>query len=250
MSTIRQIEANRLNAKKCTGPRSAEGKARSSMNALKSGIDANSRIIRGEKAEDLTTLAAEYHTRWIPTTPEQRMLVDTLVFNEWLQRRMATVEAQLWQDNKADYSFEESIWAGQAFGRGSRDFERLQRRLNAIQRNYRTALQDLRRLQTEEAAESQAAEQAEQATQPDPLSVSPAPPTPPTPDPQQNQPPAPQIGFVPQPIPQPPAGPPRPGASARPMPQSNCSGPAPTLAFHRSAPLPRAVDVTFSTVLP
>lgn len=40
MASIRQIEANRLNAKKSTGPRTAEGKSRSRMNALKSGIDA------------------------------------------------------------------------------------------------------------------------------------------------------------------------------------------------------------------
>ena len=38
MASIRQIEANRFNAKKSTGPRTAEGKSR--MNALKSGIDA------------------------------------------------------------------------------------------------------------------------------------------------------------------------------------------------------------------
>jgi len=200
MSTIRQIEANRLNAKKCTGPRSAEGKARSSMNALKSGIDANSRIIRGEKAEDLAALTAEYHTRWVPTTPEQRMLVDTLVFNEWLQRRMATVEAQLWEDSKADYRFEDSIWAGQAFGRGSRDFERLQRRLNAIQRNYRTALQDLQRLQAERAAEIQSEDVANGVSHPEPLPA-PAGDPPASADPQQNEEHPSQIGFVPQVLP-------------------------------------------------
>ena len=48
MSSLRQIEANRLNSQKSTGPRSAEGKAAASMNALKSGIDAQSNIIRGE----------------------------------------------------------------------------------------------------------------------------------------------------------------------------------------------------------
>ena len=60
MSTENQIEANRLNAQKSTGPRSAEGKARSSMNALESGIDAKSLIIRGENIDTLLTLAAEY----------------------------------------------------------------------------------------------------------------------------------------------------------------------------------------------
>ena len=42
MSTRRQIEANRRNAQKSTGPPSVTGKAASSMNALKTGIYAKS----------------------------------------------------------------------------------------------------------------------------------------------------------------------------------------------------------------
>ena len=48
MASIRQIEANRFNAKKSTGPRTAEGKSRSRMNALKSGIDAQAETIPTE----------------------------------------------------------------------------------------------------------------------------------------------------------------------------------------------------------
>ena len=50
MASQKQTEANRLNAQKSTGPRSPEGKAASSMNALKSGIDAKSQIIRAASA--------------------------------------------------------------------------------------------------------------------------------------------------------------------------------------------------------
>ena len=39
MATIQQIEANRLNAQKSTGPRSVERKAASRFNATKTGID-------------------------------------------------------------------------------------------------------------------------------------------------------------------------------------------------------------------
>jgi len=250
MSTIHQIEANRLNSKKCTGPRSVGGKARSSMNALKSGIHAQSRVIHGEKAEDLDALTAEYHTRWLPTTPEQRLLVDTLVFNEWLQRRMAVVESQLWEDARhSGYRIEEAVWQGHTFLGRSNVFERLQRRLNAIQRNYRAAVQDLQRLRAEEFAEPQTEDaigQASQQTLPGPAALPPEP----VADPQQNQPASPQIGFVPQPIPQPPAGPPQPTASVLSTARFSPSSPIPAPVFQRSAPPPRAVDVTFSTVLP
>jgi hypothetical protein len=79
MATIPQIEANRLNAQKSTGPRSVEGKAVSCFNATKTGIDAKSQIVRGEDPADLQTLTAEYRERWQPASPEQRLLVDTLI---------------------------------------------------------------------------------------------------------------------------------------------------------------------------
>ena len=39
MATLPQIEANRLNAQHSTGPRTPQGKAVSSQNAFKSGLD-------------------------------------------------------------------------------------------------------------------------------------------------------------------------------------------------------------------
>ena len=59
MSSQAQLDANRLNAQKSTGPTSPEGKAVSSLNALKSGIDAHSEIIRDEDPAALEALTAE-----------------------------------------------------------------------------------------------------------------------------------------------------------------------------------------------
>jgi hypothetical protein len=56
-----QIDANRLNAENCTGPRSAEGKAVSRFNALKSGLGAHSLIIPGEDPAALEALTSGYH---------------------------------------------------------------------------------------------------------------------------------------------------------------------------------------------
>ena len=52
MTTDKQIEANRRNAEKSTGPRSEEGKARSSMNAIKHGLRAEQPVILGENPAD------------------------------------------------------------------------------------------------------------------------------------------------------------------------------------------------------
>ena len=43
-----QIEANRANAAKSTGPRTAEGKAVSKMNGFKHGIFAREVVLRGQ----------------------------------------------------------------------------------------------------------------------------------------------------------------------------------------------------------
>src|SRR6516225_8351701 len=48
MASRKQIEANRSNARNGSGPRTAEGKARSSRNALTHGLTAQEIIIPGE----------------------------------------------------------------------------------------------------------------------------------------------------------------------------------------------------------
>src|SRR5579884_4034165 len=97
MASPAQLEANRQNSQKSTGPRSATGKQISRMNALKTGIHAQSHIIRGEDPEALAELAAEYHAQYRPTTPRDRDLVDTLVHNEWHIRRLRAIEVALWE---------------------------------------------------------------------------------------------------------------------------------------------------------
>src|SRR5215471_18502314 len=97
MPTQKQIDANRRNAAKSTGPRSPQGKAISAMNALRSGVYAQSEIIAGENPAELQTLTAEYIQRFHPTTPEQRRYVDTLIRDDWRLRRLARAEAQLWE---------------------------------------------------------------------------------------------------------------------------------------------------------
>jgi hypothetical protein len=131
-----------------TGPRSAEGKARSSMNALKSGVYSKSLVIPGEDHAQLDALTAEYYQRFQPVFPEQRDQVDTLVRSTWTLRRLAAAEAQIYLfEMETVYGLSEAAPLGHAFSFGSRVLERLQRMVNANQRNYRNALRELERLQ-------------------------------------------------------------------------------------------------------
>jgi hypothetical protein len=187
MATQKQLLANRLNAKKSTGPRSEEGKAHSSMNALKTGIDAKTQLIRGEIWTDLQELIGEYHDRFRPTTPDQRLLVDTLIDCDWLIRRFRAIETQLWERILDVHD----ITLGQVFSEKSDEFTRLQRRIDSTQRHYHNALNQLRRLQAEETAARSA---PSPEPEPDAVPVTP-----------QKQTPNPQIGFVPPLSPEAPA---------------------------------------------
>jgi len=149
MSSLKQLEANRLNAQKSTGPRTGAGKAAVRLNALKSGIDAEAEIITGEDPAKLESLVADYHHRFDASTAERRALVDTLVHCEWTLRRLRRAEASLWrfatmETTRRINSNEHP--EGRVLDVRSREFERLQRRINATQRNYQLALKQLETL--------------------------------------------------------------------------------------------------------
>ena len=74
VATTKQIEANRKNARKSTGPRTAVGKAASAANSLKAGLYARSQITAGEDPAALRALASQYFDRWQPATPEESFL--------------------------------------------------------------------------------------------------------------------------------------------------------------------------------
>jgi hypothetical protein len=173
MPTEAQINANRRNAQKSTGPTTPEGKARSSLNALKSGIDAWSHIIPGEDPAELEALTAAFLLHFHPADPNQLSLVDTLISTEWTQRRLRRIEAQLWNYqvecldknlSHADFidaSIQHNSPLGHAFCAALDPFTRIQRRIDATNRMY---LRTLKALQDFQAA---AASQHEPVSQPE-----------------------------------------------------------------------------------
>ena len=198
MSTLRQIEANRRNAQKSTGPTSVTGKATSSMNALKTGIHAESLVLPSENLADLEQLTADFYQHHQPTTPDARGLVDELIYCEWMLRRLRVAETQAWQyqsDNK--YSDPQKYPLGQSATCHSTTFSKLQYRLDATRRARLRALDALQKLKAEAAAAPDPAPEVETPTPViDPPSLTPSPQTT-----------AHQIGFVPS---VPPAAPPQP----------------------------------------
>jgi hypothetical protein len=155
MSSQRQIEANRRNAQKSTGPTSATGKAASSMNALKTGIHAKSLILPSEKLADLEQLIEEYYNHHNPATPEARSLVDDLIYGEWLKRRLRAAETQIWAyDHQENYRPDPKYPLGQTAASRGKAFAQLQWRIECARRASRQALQDLQKLEAAAPAAS------------------------------------------------------------------------------------------------
>jgi hypothetical protein len=190
MSTHRQIEANRRNAQKSTGPTSVAGKAVSSMNALKTGLHAKSLILSSEKLADLEQLIAEYYDRHAPASPEARLYLDELIHCEWLLRRYRAAETQMWQyQNETKYSGPEKYPLGYSATQNPNTFSKLQYRVDSTRRAYQRSLQALKQLQAD--AVPPPAPPAEPASLPSP--------------PPSFQTTSPLIGFVPPtPVPAPP----------------------------------------------
>jgi hypothetical protein len=156
MSTAKQTAANRLNAQKSTGPRSAQGKAASRANSLKTGLYARSQIIAGEDPAELRALADQYFLRWGPATPEESFLVATLVDSDWLLRRYSLADAKIWDyQGDADCVRDNPNGNGLNFIRCRDYFPLLQRRIDSAQRSFHRALHDLERLQTKRRAAPQ-----------------------------------------------------------------------------------------------
>ena len=91
----KKLFANRMNAKKSTGPRTASGKARSSMNSLKYGLNASKFIIKDELVEEFE----EYKKGILKTlNPENFLLYDIalqIVFCGWNFRRYQFLQSTI-----------------------------------------------------------------------------------------------------------------------------------------------------------
>ena len=93
MTTDRQLQANRENAKKSTGPRSPEGKARSSKNALKHGLLAADSVIPGEDPAEFDRHLTLFENTYVPKNYIEREIVRQAADAAWRMQRLSRIES-------------------------------------------------------------------------------------------------------------------------------------------------------------
>jgi hypothetical protein len=102
MTSLKQIEANRRNAGKSTGPTTEQGKQRSRCNAVRHGLSAETVIGALEDAEHYRAFEAAIIADYDVQSAVERQLVLRLASLLWRLRRAATMETGLFEI-QADY---------------------------------------------------------------------------------------------------------------------------------------------------
>jgi hypothetical protein len=84
MTSVKQLAANRANAKRSTGPKTKNGKARSKRNAVKHGLAAKQAIlIEGEDPEDFEALSEDLIAKHRPSSAFAHELVMQIAVTTW-----------------------------------------------------------------------------------------------------------------------------------------------------------------------
>ncbi len=126
-----KLAANRANAEKSTGPKSEEGKSRSSRNSFKHGLYSKQLVLPGEDPAALDALKADLRAEHQPANETEEILVNELAEQYWRLRRARRLEADLLSSDDIVLSRLAAV----------------QRMMSSAERGFHKALSTLRQLQ-------------------------------------------------------------------------------------------------------
>jgi hypothetical protein len=108
MTTDRQIEANRSNALKSTGPRTMIGKARVAQNPLTHGLTGRHIVLPSENPNEYDAFRAGLVKSLEPEGDLERLLADKIVADAWRLRRIPMLEAAVHRRSRHDRAIEKA----------------------------------------------------------------------------------------------------------------------------------------------
>jgi len=161
MSTAAQIAANIRNAALSTGPRTPEGKAASSRNALKFGLTSKHVILPHEAPAEFDALEATVIEQFQPANDGERLLVDDIVVARWKIRRIELARTAWLAREMTGFHQEPSL--AMAYAMLSPDMRRFEKYAAAERRVVENAWRKLRVIQQERREREKAAAEAARA---------------------------------------------------------------------------------------
>ncbi|HUU19665.1 MAG TPA: hypothetical protein VMW72_21120 [Sedimentisphaerales bacterium] len=102
MATEAQILTNRRNAQNSTGPRTPEGKAAVSQNAVQHGLSARQAVISSESQADFDLYRERMLAELAPAGPMESMLAERIVSLSWRLKRVCRIQNQVIDALNAD----------------------------------------------------------------------------------------------------------------------------------------------------
>src|SRR2546427_6790877 len=131
-----RLAANAANAQHSTGPRTPEGRARSSQNARTHGLTARDLVIAPNEHEEFEELLRDYQASVQPQDAIQQSEFELLVGAAWNLRRIRRMEVRACSDTTRTAEELE------------KELDRLVRYKTCIERTFHRSLKELKALQT------------------------------------------------------------------------------------------------------
>jgi hypothetical protein len=103
MPTSQQITANQTNAQLSTGPRTEEGKQRSSLNALKSGLTGRTVLLPTEDTAAYERHLRHFFNHYEPIGEEETAIVQRMADTRWRLDRCANLENNLYALGRVEF---------------------------------------------------------------------------------------------------------------------------------------------------
>ncbi len=155
LSSEAQITANRRNAAHSSGPKTAEGKAAASRNALRHGLTAEQVVLFDEQARDFTQFHDGLRAALDPADAAEEELAERIVLCAWRLRRACRAEASVVNNAASEWrQYGNEPTLGGSFGRVSAEMVTLSRYEAAIDRALRRAHAQLERRQARRRGET------------------------------------------------------------------------------------------------
>ena len=148
----KQQQANRQNAQKSTGPTTPEGREAIRFNALTYGLRTRQTILPRENCAEYSQLWDELDADWQPQTRTERIYLETMVTSQWLLRRIAESERQIYTIPDIEHRFKMLAYVAK---------QRAQ-----LERSFRTAIADMKQSLQERKAVQTQPPQTEQSAKP------------------------------------------------------------------------------------
>jgi len=98
-----QWAANQANAQFSTGPTSSEGKAKSSMNALRTGLTGQTVLLPADDLAVYQSFVESLFAQWSPATDQENRLVQLIADTEWRMHRIAPLEQGIFEVGRLEY---------------------------------------------------------------------------------------------------------------------------------------------------